>query len=248
MSVRPAPQLEGYATADDVADLFDKFDDGFDTDTNPSLSEVQRRSRIESDWVDQYTGHAWRPRTVEDEYLSLTGSYYWRAGSPLKLHKRQIITPLDDSKGDKLEVWEGGGGGEDGWENWVSEAQYEEGRNADFWIEDATGMLYVYRRKIFFQRHKEIRVTYRYGREWPDPATNDTNLSDEDYVRQNVPQAIRDAVARRVAAYYLDSQQYRTTTPGNEESPDPKAVAESWREDTKETLKPYKEVRSVGSQ
>jgi len=250
MSVSPAPQLEGYATASDVADLFDKYSQsGFDDTTNPTKSEVERRSRIESDWVDRYTGHAWRPRQVQNEYITLGDQYYWRAGTPMKLMKRQIITPLDASEGDKIEIWDGTGTANDnGYEDWVSKSTYEEGRTGDYWIEEPTGMLYLYRRKIWFERHKEIRVTYRYGREWPDASTNDSNLPDEDYVRQNVPQAIRDAVARRVAAYYMESQQYRVTTPGNEEAPDPAQAAETWREDTKMTLEPYKEVKTLGNQ
>lgn len=253
MSTQPAPNLEGYATLDEVADSFDKYEDGFDDTTNPTASDVRRRIRVESDWVDNYTGLAWRPRTVENEYLSLNDVYYWRAGSPLKLTKRNIL-PLDPAEGDKLEVWEGDNDGSaqyvtsDGYRQWLQDPQYELGRNEDFWVEKPTGMLYIYRRRIWFQRHKDIRITYRYGQEWPDPANNDTDLSDEEFKRQNVPQAIREATAKRVAAHYYESQAYRTTVPGNEEAPDASTVAESWREDAKALLEQYQEIRTVGSQ
>jgi len=258
MSVQPPdPQsTTGYADPDDITDFFDKYEAFLDRDevlledgsviqesnvgsgdtvkeegpTNPTKSQVESRILAASNWIDEFTGHAWRERQVVNEYKSLYNSgtgathYYWRAGSPLKLMKRSIRTPLDPAKGDKIEIWDG-----DGYEDWVGSSQYEEGRNQDYWVEDATGMLYLYRRHIFFQRHKEVRVTYRYGKE-------------------TVPQIIRDTCARRVAAHYLESQQYRITVPGNEEAPDPTTVAEKWREICEQDLGPFEEVRTLGNQ
>lgn len=254
MSVSPAPNLEGYATLDDVANAFDKIENGFDDTTNPTADEVRRQIRVESDWVDRYTGIAFRPRQVENEHLTLSGSYYFRAGTPLSLRKRNIL-PLDPEEGDKLEVWTGDSDGgefqtEEGYEQWLRDNEHKEGRDEDFWIERSTGMLYIYRRRIFFSQHKEIRITYRFGQEWPDPANkpSDSPLSDEEYERQNVPQAIREATAKRVAAHYYESQVYRTTVPGNENAPDPSNIAEKFREESEKLLMNYKEVRTVGSQ
>lgn len=240
MSVTPNPELEPYAHPTDLVDYFPKFDE-FRSETSsdptsPTLEQVERRLKAASDWIDSYTGMAWRERQVEKEYLTLDNVYYWAAGSPLALHKRNIITPLDPSEGDKLEVWNGSQ-----YEDWASLSEYKQDRDEDFWIEDSTGMLYVYRRKIWFERHKEIRVTYRYGREWPDDP-------DPEVKRQNVPRLIRDVCARWAAAYYLEAQQYRITTPGNEEAPDAASTAEMWREACKRDLEPYKEVRTLGSQ
>jgi len=258
MSVQPPDRqtTTAYAEPADVTDFFDKYDafldigevlleDGTVKDksnvqsgetideegpTNPSKSQVQSRLYAESNWIDEHTGHAWRERRVTDEYKSLGGTqasstnYYWRAGTPLKLMKRSIRTPLDPSKGDKIEIWEG-----DQYEEWVSDSEKLEGRDEDYWVEESTGMLYIYRRRLFFNRHKEIRVSYRFGKE-------------------SVPQIIRDVCARRVAAHYLESQQYRITVPGNEEAPDASAVAENWREIAEQDLAPFAEVRTIGNQ
>lgn len=214
---------------DDVAVFFEKYEDGFkeadDPDvTNPTLGEVQQRIMAESDWIDEYTGHAWRDRQVVNEYRNFAETYYWRAGMPIKLQKRDIRTPLDESEGDKIEFWQG-----DSYNEWVSDPAKTEGRNGDYWVNDTEGFLYVYRRQIFFRRHKEIRLTYRYGKD-------------------RIPQAVRDACAHRVAAWFLEAQQYRITTPGNEEAPDPSNVAERWREQAKMMLDPFKEIKSAGIQ
>lgn len=230
MSVQPPDpeQTEGYCDPADVADFFDKYDT-FDDETNPTRAQVKARIMAASNWIDDFTGHAWRERRVTGEYKSLSNkmggasNYYWRAGTPLKLMKRSIRTPLDESKGDKIEFWQG-----NEWNDWVSDPNMDEGRDGDYWVEDATGQLYVYRRHIFFQRHKEIRVDYRYGKE-------------------TVPQTIRDVCARRTAAHYLESQQYRVTVPGNEEAPDALTVAEKWREICEEDLGPFKELRTMGT-
>lgn len=240
MSVTPDPSIEPYARPQDLADYFPKFDE-FRSETSsdptsPTREQVTTRLKAASDWIDSYTGHAWRPRQVRNEYLTLDELYYWSAGTPLGLTKRQIITPLDSSEGDKLEIWTG-----EEYDDWVSLSEYQQDRDEDFWIEAPTGQLYLYRRKIWFERHKEVRITYRYGREWPD-------VDDPELKRQNVPRIIRDVCARWAAAYYLEAQQYRITTPGNEEAPDAASTAETWREQCRRDLEPYKEIRTVGSQ
>lgn len=259
MSVQPPvpEETDGYCEAIHVTDFFDKYnaflnhdevfvdgeiqlkDNVADADmpedpddagpTNPTRDQVEMRIMAESNWIDQHTGHAWRDRRVVDEHKSLSNtmggasSYYWRAGTPIKLMKRSIRTPLDPEKGDKIEIWQG-----NEWKDWVADDTMTEGRDGDYWVEESTGTLYIYRRHIFFQRHKEVRVSYRFGKD-------------------RVPQTIRDVCARRVAAHYLESQQYRITVPGNEEAPDASSVAENWREVCKQDLETFKEVRTMGS-
>lgn len=223
MSVQPPgdnPEL--YCTADDVAEFFDKYEDGFTTSTNPSKSEVESRIAAASNWVDDYTGHAWRERQVAEEFHHLDGPYSHRSGTPISLNKRDIRTPLDSTKGDKLEFWSG-----NEYDDFVSSSDFKEGRGEDYWFDSSDGVLYVYRRYAFWERHKEIRITYRYGQD-------------------TVPQTIRDATARRAASFLLETQQYRVTTPGNDDSPPADQVAERWRELCKDDLKPYVEVRSTG--
>lgn len=229
MSVRPPTDVEGYCEPRHVADFFDKYDD-FTESTNPTRQNVLRRIAAESNWIDNYTGHAWRERMVEDEYKSFSqggvrkSQYYWWAGAPLKLQKRDIRTPMDPDKGDKLEIWTG-----QEWEDWVADESRTEGRGEDYWIEESTGMLYIYRRRLWFHRHKEMRVSYRYGKE-------------------HVPPLIEDVCARRVGAHYLEGQQYRQITPGHEDAPDAQTVAESWREKAKEDLEEFIEIRTGGHQ
>lgn len=230
MSVQPVSDSwsdsKGYCSPDDIATWFEKIDEFKSRDdsepTNPTLEEVQARILAESDWIDSYTGHAWRERKVTNEYRDFENTYYWRSGMPIKLQKRDIRTPLSSDKGDKIEFWQG-----DDYIDWVSDPSYTEGRNGDYWVNESEGFLYVYRRQIFFRRHKEIRLSYRYGKD-------------------QVPQAVQNACARRVAADFLEAQQYRITVPGNEEAPDPAKVAEAWREQTMKMLEPYKEVKSAG--
>jgi len=44
----------------------------------------------------------------------------------------------------------------------------------------------------------------------------------------------------------MESDFYKYTNPGNEEAPDAERIAEKWREQVWERLKPYKEVRGQG--
>lgn len=232
--VPPDPETaEGYCTPDDVTDFFDKYDEFKDPETNqegdviedgtnPTKSQVESRILAASNKIDDYIGHAFRPRQIRDEYHNFGNTYYWRSGMPIFLNKRDIRTPLDPEEGDKLEIWRG-----NEYNDWVADDSKTEGRDGDYWVNESEGILYIYRRKLFFRRHKEVRLTYRFGKE-------------------TVPQTVRDACARLVAVHYLESQQYRVTTPGNEEAPDGHAVAEQWREIAESDLDPYKEIRSSG--
>ena len=172
--------------------------------------------------IDTFTGHAWRERKIQNEHKNLEGPYRWRSGLAIKLTRRNIRTPLDADKGDKIELWRG-----NEYEDMVSSDSFSEGRGEDYWIEEPTGMLHIYRRKTFFRRYRELRVSYRFGREI-------------------VPADITEACAKLVAADLMESDFYRYTTPGNEEAPDAERIAESWREQVWEDLRPYKEVRGQG--
>lgn len=241
MSIQPPdPDAEGYCEPSDVVDFFDKYDQ-FNDSTDPTKDDVQERIRAASAHIDEETGHAWRERQVKGEMKDYRGQYYWNAGMPIFLMKRNIRTPLksaqdlldDDSndittqeeaedKADRIKIWEG-----NNYEEWVASDSHEEGRGQEYWVDEAQGHLYIFRRRLWFRRHKQIEVTYRYGKE-------------------TVPQDIRDACAYFVAAHYLESQQYRVTTPGNEEAPDPVSIAERWRELAYNKIKRHGEIRSQG--
>lgn len=228
MSVAPQTDTsERYCDPSDVATYFDKIDE-FTADTNPTESEVISLIMAKCDWIDSHTNHAWRERRIENEFHNLEGPYRWRSGMPIKLQRRDI-RPLDPEKGDKLEFYrtdETGDGSN--YEDWLTAADRESGRNGDYWVERSTGMLHIQRRAVFWRRYREFRITYRYG-------------------KNEVPQAIREAAAKLTAADLLEAQQYTITTPGNDEAPQPENIAESWREQVREQLlQPYVEVRSVG--
>ena len=87
-------------------------------------------------------------------------------------------------------------------------------------------MLYLYRRTLF-QRHRQLRLTYRFGKE-------------------KVPAIIQDVCAQLVAADLMETDFYRYTTPGNDEAPNAEKVDGNNREQAKRKLEPYKEVRSTG--
>lgn len=238
MSVEPgSPSDEVYCDTLDVAIYFDKYEDFLDegetvTDndgnvteqgpTDPTASEVEKIIEEKSDMIDRMTGHAWRERRVVDEYKRLDGVYRFSSGTPLSLMKRDIRTPLDPEKGDKLEFWTGSS-----YDDWVADEQKEEGRDGHYWFDESTGQLHVFRRQFIFNKYKEVRVTYRYGQE-------------------KTPRQIEQICAKLTAAELFRSQQYRVTTPGNEEAPDSQAVADKWIEEAEKQLERYKEVRSIG--
>ncbi len=210
-----------YCTADDVAAYFDKFK-SFDEDTNPPLVQVQKRILSESNWVDSYTGHAWRERRMEDVYHDFDGLYRTRQGLPVSLQKRDIRTPPDPDKGDSFEVWRG-----NRYDDLVADEEFEFGRDGDFWIDTSRGILYIYTRYSMFPDQNELRISYRFGKE-------------------NTPQIIQDSVARRVAAYFLETQQFRITSPSNDDAPDASQVAETWREQSERDLDEFVELRNIG--
>jgi len=222
MSLRPLTvDAPGYCEPEDVVIYFDRFED-FDSETTIKRDRVKRQIASKSSKIDTYTGHAWRERTMENEQKSLHGTYRWNSGIEIKLTRRDIRTPLDSEKGDKLEVWRG-----NEYEDWVASDKYKEGRDEDYWIEPSTGILHIFRRKTFFSRYRQLKLTYRFGKDI-------------------IPADITEACAKLVAADLMESDFYRYTTPGNEEAPDAERVAEKWREQVWEDLEPYKELRGQG--
>jgi len=222
MGLIPATIEEpGYCEPEDVLTYFERFEE-FDTSSHPQRDRIERLISSKSSQIDTYTNHAWRERTIENEVKNLEGPYRWESGMAIKLTRRDIRTPLDESKGDKLQVWRG-----NEYEDFVSSSEYKEGRDEDFWIEEETGMLHIYRRRSFFNRYRNLKITYRFGKE-------------------KIPADITEACAKLVACDLIETDFYRYTNPGNEESPNAERIAERWREQVWERLEPYKEVRGQG--
>lgn len=223
MSVQPNHN-DPYCDPSDVARYFRTLEDGegFTFDTNPSKSEVEEFILESSSRIDRETGHAWRERKVTNEHIDLEGIYYYWAGTPLKLMKREIRTPLDSSKGDKLEFWDG-----NEWNDWVAEPTMTEGRDGDFWVQENTGMLHVYRRSWWWERFKSIRVTYRYGKD-------------------KVPKDIQQACALYTAAALIETDIYGDLLPTGGDAPAPGEVSQRLEERAEKLLSRRKEVRNLG--
>lgn len=222
MSVQPN-NTDPYCEPSDVARYFRTFEEeeGFSFDTNPSEQEVREFILEASARVDRETGHAWRERTVANEYHDLDGTYYYWAGRPIKLMKRSIRTPLDSSKGDKLEFWNG-----NEWEDWVADNTHTEGRNGDYWVNSSDGVLYIYRRG-WWNRYKNLRLTYRYGKE-------------------QIPKDIQQATALFTAAALIETDIYGDLLPTGGDTPQPGEVSQRLEERAEKMLSRRKEVRTMG--
>jgi hypothetical protein len=239
MSVRQDTQTR-YCSTGDVARYLRGIPaltsgDDFPTESNaaegePSVSDVEGFIEKWTSRFDRKTGQSFRANQILDETHDHDRLYYWLSGHPINVVKRNIITPLDSSKGDKLEVWTG-----NKWEDWVSSNTREEGRDEDYWVDEAIGVIFIYERAIL-RPHPKFRVSYRYGGE-------DT---DGDGIADYVPADVRDAVAAGAASDILRTDIYGTTIPGNsDDGATPVEMADSYEEQFRDTWKDYKKVRFV---
>lgn len=215
---------DGYCDPSDVARYFRTLEagEGFTFDTNPTKEEVKSFIIEASERVDRFTGHAWRERQVTNEYHDISGPYYYWAGTPLKLQKREIRSPFDPEKGDKLEIWDG-----NEWDDWVSKDSIHYGRDQDYWINDSQGMLYVYRRSFWWERYKGVRVTYRYGLD-------------------QVPADVQQATAMFTAATLIETDIYGDLLPSGTEGSNPMQMAEKLEERAEKMIAKRKEIRTMG--
>ena len=224
MSIQPNNQ-DGYCDPKDVARYFRTLEDsaGFAFDTNPSDGDVKEFILENSARIDREIGHAFRERKVKEEYHNLDGLYYYWAGTPIHLQKREIREPFDSSKDDKIEVFDG-----NQWEDWVSKSEYTEGRGnqGDYWVNSAEGTLYIYRRSIWFEKYRALRISYRYGAE-------------------KAPNDIRMACAKLTAADLMRTDMFGDLLPaGTQDSVNPTEAAQSLEESAMKTLERRNEVRT----
>lgn len=205
-----------YCTVDDVAKLFRK-EGAFGSNTNPSKSDVEDMIDERTDFIDRETRNSWRENKVINEMHTFDGQYRWSAGRPLMLNKMKIITPLDSSKGDRLEIWDG-----NEWHDWVADSSEVEGRDGDYWLDGEMGQLFIYKRFTWVSQ-PQIRVSYRYG--------SDASDTDGDNVPDDLPRDIRMACAKLVAIDLVSSDQHTQLVPGGEGAPSPESAMEQWRKD-----------------
>jgi len=212
-----------YCSTEDVARYITKVPD-FTSTTSPTATQVEAHIAGRCDFIDRYTGHSWRNNQKTNEYHDLKGRYYYWAGRPINLVKREIKTPLDPAEGDKIEVFTG-----DGWEDWVADDSKTEGRNGEYWVDPDSGILYIYQRLIY-QKRKALRISYRYG-------------------HPQVPRDVREAAAMFTAIDLVQGDQYRVDVPGTDGASGGGGLvkqAEELEGNAYAMLEQRKEVKTIG--
>lgn len=137
-----------YTTADKVAQLLG-FPAGYFTGSStPTSTVVENFINRAEDQIDFSTGHAWREKTVSEEYLEPSSTYRYGTGISFNLLNRSIRSITS------LYVWDGSN-----WVDWI--ATKTEGRNADYWIDETNGVLYMVTLSQVFPRG--VYCTYTFG-------------------------------------------------------------------------------------
>lgn len=137
-----------YTTADKVAQLLGFPAGYFDGSSTPTSTVVENFINRAEDQVDFSTGHAWREKTVDDEYLEPSSNYRYGTGISFNLLNRSIRSVTE------LMVWNGSS-----WVDWV--ATKTEGRNADYWIDLENGVIYLVTANQIYPRG--VYCSYTFG-------------------------------------------------------------------------------------
>jgi hypothetical protein len=137
-----------YASADDVANALG-FPTGYFTEiSTPTTAIIEKYINRAEDKIDLATGHAWRSVTITNEYPRPSSIYRYGTGIRMKLVHRSIVTL------DKLEIWDGSD-----WVDYV--ATKIEGRNADYWFDPESGIVYIL--NLFRLWPHGVKVSYTFG-------------------------------------------------------------------------------------
>ena len=130
-----------YCTADEVI-LF--------TGIDPATADTTRIESIiamNEDYIDHYTGHAWRPKQAEEIHHVILHSM-WGRGTPIFLNHRKIQSI------DGMWMWVG-----NYWDDLLS--RLDEGN--DYSVDYEDGIIFI-RGFIFYPNRKySIKVRYTYG-------------------------------------------------------------------------------------
>ena len=154
-----------------------------DTNSNPTLLEVEARINSFEDYIDQYCRDQWRILASDTEYYSVDN--LWPGWFPHEQHcwvRGWKLQQFDPDEGDILKIRRG--------DEWVDllDGTYEEGIGKDFWCEYDTGIVHFYRTRPQYGT-RQIQVKYRWGHE-------------------TVPYDIKRACANLVAADLLRGEIY----------------------------------------
>jgi len=141
-----------YCTSNQVAQFLQRalFTDA--PDTTPSKTVVEELINRNEDFIDEETGHAWRTRTITDEFIE---QFVFVAGIGYAFNLRhRVITTISTGAGDKIQIFDGS--------NFIDYAATKtSGRAEDFFVDETNGVIYIRDRSIFYP--KGNKFTYRYG-------------------------------------------------------------------------------------
>ena len=137
-----------YTTTDKVAQILGFPAGHFDTASTPTAIVIENFINRAEDQIDFSTGHAWRAATITEEYLEPSSTYRYGTGISFNLLNRSINSI------NSLFVWDGSN-----WIDWI--ATKTEGRNADYWIDDQNGVIYLVTLNNVFPRG--VYSTYVFG-------------------------------------------------------------------------------------
>lgn len=219
----------------------------FDANSDPTQSQVEQIILEASDEVDKRARRAWRlrersglVRTVE--FSGEIESAYQRKHRRSSRHG--FVKPLDKwgvvnldrarvTSIESLKVL---------LPESTEDITANEGRNADWWLDERAGTLYVDAenfqvgplRGSGMVKPARVEVTYRYGED-EQGGTNTSALS------QSVPAAVRRATAKLTAADLLDTDQYGSmVASGPENVPDQSSAATRLREQALDQVDSYR--------
>jgi hypothetical protein len=193
-----------YCTPQDVArllghgsnpnDLFYADDPSSGDDTMPTDTDIEGVILDVEEEIDRLTHSAWRPRQVINEYHNLDDYWKYNIGQPVTLN-HQFILPLDQTKGDSIQVWLYAG-------STYTEflGVYNEARGSDFWIDYEQGILYFHSRRPI-RRDKAVKVTYRYQYSGDNIYNNDGSAASGGVTY--IPRDIKRAAVYLAASWFV---------------------------------------------
>jgi|TARA_R110000824_G_scaffold229860_1_gene417460 hypothetical protein len=207
-----------YCSVEDVSDFLRV---PINANTTPNKTQVEKIINRKESEFERRTGHAWRTKKITREVHSLPLLYTFGWGTPIFLRHRRIYD-LDDSAGDKVEIWQGASAI---WENIVTNGQW-------FDMEYERGSLHLRGFLFSILRKNRVRVTYRYGGE---EFAGDTVIPDD----------IKDCIIKMTAIDIMNTS-FRMDELPSGGTTSPSESKKYWQEDIENCIINRREVVVVG--
>ena len=137
-----------YTTVDKVGNVLGFPTSYFGAGTTPTSTVIESFITRSEEEVERLTGHAWKSKTVTDEYLKADSQYIVGRGVAFSLKYRKV------SSISKLEIWDGSS-----WVDWKTSKT--EGRNSDYWVDYTNGIIYIVNMPTIYENN--IKCTYVFG-------------------------------------------------------------------------------------